>query len=96
MQFEFEVGDTEKHRVQFRRDRWSGNVTIKADDQCIVSTGGQAFSFQLVREYNFTLGEAEEHTVRIEHSWPLLVAGSHEHTYRVFVDGHTIQEHRGF
>jgi len=96
MRFELEVGDTEKHRVRFHRDPWLGNVTIETDDQTIVSTRGQNFSFQQVKEYKFILGEAEKHRVRIQHSRPRWFGGFRKQTYGVFVDGKKIQEYRGF
>ena len=94
MRFEFEVGDTEKHRVKFYRDFWFGNVTIETDDQTIVSTGNMIFGFPLLKEYKFILGEGEKHKVRIECLIPR-VFGLRKLTYRVFVDGKMIQEHRG-
>ena len=29
MRFEFEVGDTEKHRVKFHRDPWFGRMAVR-------------------------------------------------------------------
>lgn len=35
--FDFEVGDKEKHKVSFHYEKWTGGITVKVDNE-VVST----------------------------------------------------------
>jgi hypothetical protein len=95
MQFSFNVGVNEKHRVDFSFDQFMGNVEIKVDGQPTVKEL-RLFSLSLVKRYEFTVGVAEQHAVVIEKKRKLFLAGLRPQHYRIFVDGHLVQTYEGF
>ena len=65
MQFSFNVGVNEKHRVDFSFDQFMGNVDILVDGQSAIKDF-RMFSLSLTKRYEFTVGVAEQHAVVIE------------------------------
>jgi hypothetical protein len=55
---------------------------------------GQA-ALQMIRGWEFEVGEEETHAIRIEKERPLILAGMRPHTYRLYVDGQLANEYRG-
>jgi hypothetical protein len=94
MQFSFNVGVNEKHRVDFSFDQFMGNVEIKVDGQATVKEL-RLFSLSLIKRYEFTVGVAEQHAVVIEKKRKLFLAGLRPQNYRIFVDGHLVQTYEG-
>ncbi len=94
MQFSFEVGNEEKHTVEFYFNQFWGNLNIKVDGVKVIKDF-IFISFRLVRRYDFTVGEKEKHAVAIEKHRPLVAAGFRPSTYTVFVDGKTLNTYRG-
>ncbi|HEY7225248.1 MAG TPA: hypothetical protein VH561_16875 [Micromonosporaceae bacterium] len=91
MKLSFDVGEQERHRIDFSFDPFWGPVRIMVDGVTVVR-GFQFISFGLVRPYEFTVGSHEQHAVRIEVHRKLFFAGFRSRVYRVFVDGRLVHE----
>lgn len=100
MRFAFEIGDSEKARVEFYRNPWIGTMRITADGQEVALVDpthlSTHFNFQWVKRYTFVVGRAERREVTIEHERPALLGGLLPNTYRVFVDGRKVEEHHAY
>jgi len=100
MKFTLEVGEKEKHRIDYCRDPFFGTERLRADGQLVASRSvvslSNYVSFPLCRRYEFSVGELEKHTLVLEKERPLLLAGFRPHTYRVLVDGKLILERQGY
>jgi len=55
---------------------------------------GQA-TLQMIRGWEFEVGEQERHAIRIEKERPLILAAVRPHIYRLFIDGQLANEYRG-
>lgn len=65
MKFQIEVGEVEKHQVEFDHNHLMGCLLIKVDKQPVVRK--TRFINEPVREvYQFAVGEMEKSEVRIE------------------------------
>jgi len=96
--FHFDVGERERHRVDFSRDRVWGEVTIRVDGS-VLDTGLHIISPGVTRRdlhiesagitkrYELSVGQAERHTVVIEQARALLMPGLRKSSYRVLIDG---------
>ena len=94
MQFSFNVGVNEKHRVDFSFDQFIGNLEILIDgDQAVKDF--RMFSVSLTKRYEFTVGVQERHDVIIEKKRKLFLAGLRPQQYRIFVDGQLVQTYEG-
>ena len=120
MKFSFEVGDAEKHEIDFSWNQLIGTLHIKVDGQLMEKgiTGmwspvswsaspvassdekwnvlDSGFEVQLVDKWEFEVGDAEKHEIRIEKERARLVAGLRPQKYRIFVDGRLINEYEGY
>lgn len=100
MNFTLEVGEKEKHQIDYYRNWFWGTERLRADGQIVASRSvispSNYISFPLCRRYEFTVGEAEKHSVVFEKLRPLLLAGFRPHLYRVLVDGKQVFEKQGF
>ena len=90
MEFEFEVGQSDKHKIQFSRNRHTARINILVDNEEVASKNplnpATHISFKLTQRFEFKVGSRENHVIRIEHIRPLLVAGFRKHRYRIFID----------
>ncbi len=100
MEFEVEIGNKEKHTLQFSRNRYTGQVKILVDNKEVASKSplnpATHISFVLTHRFEFRVGSDEKHIIRIEHTRPLLVAGFRKHWYRIFIDDIFYKEHYGY
>jgi hypothetical protein len=100
VQFEFEVGQTEKHLVRFKRNWFTGALKIMVDNKKVASKSplnpATHFSLELQKSFEFQVGSSEVHAVRLEQIRPLVGAGLSAHTYRVFIDEVLQSEHQGY
>ncbi len=100
MKFSFYVGKTEKCRVEFSRNPFSGRVTVTVDGESTTLRSpwnpSTHFSPRLTRRYQFTVGDQEKYEVVIKEERPLLYAGLRRPKYRALVDGSLVAEHYGF
>jgi hypothetical protein len=74
MQFEFNVGTHEQHRVAFAFNQMVGDLKITVDGQPVVQDL-RMFSLRLVKRYEFSVGQPEPYKVAIEKERKLLLAG---------------------
>ncbi len=100
MKFTLEVGEKEKHQIDYYRNWFFGAERLRADGQLVASRSvvspSNYVSFPLCRRYEFTVGEVEKHTVVFEKQRPLLFAGLRPHIYRVLLDGKLVFERQGY
>jgi hypothetical protein len=65
MRFKIELGENEKHTVEYEFNQLFGRLTIKVD-QKPVRQSVRLFSEPVREDFTLTVGEHEKHTVRIE------------------------------
>lgn len=93
MQFWFDVGVREVHRVAFSFDKWSGVLVIAVDGVPAINQL-RMFSLQLTQRYQLTVGVQERHDVVIEKRRKLFLAGFRPQMYQVFIDGQPVQRYQ--
>jgi hypothetical protein len=92
--FAFDVGEAENHRVAFHWGQLFGRVRITVDfmkvleENNAVSLGSSA-----TRKFEFSVGDAEVHAVLIEKTRKRFLGGARKQTCRAFVDGELIGEY---
>lgn len=94
MQFSFIVGAGEKHQVDFSFDQFIGNLEIRVDGQPVIKDF-RMLSLSLTKQYEFTVGVQERHSVKIEKKRKLFLAGVRPQQYRIFIDGQLVQTYEG-
>ena len=92
LDFEFEVGEAERHRVHFHWNQFWGISEIDVDGRKVIRKV-RPFGFAITSRYRFTVGERERHEVLIEKKRPLLYAGFRPQVVRVFIDGQFVSEY---
>ncbi len=90
MDFSFAVGTRERHQVHFHFNQVWGNLRIDVDGRPVVKDF-RMFSVRTRVTYEFLVGSAERHEVRIEKTRKRLLGGARKQTYRIFVDGKPIR-----
>lgn len=100
MKFTLEIGDKEKHRIDYYRNWFFGTERLRVDGETVakrsVVSPSNYVSLPLSRRYEFSVGTSEPHAVVLEKERPLLLAGARPHKYRVFVDGKLVYAQEGF
>lgn len=100
MKFTLEIGEKEKHQIDYYRNWFWGTERLRADGKLVASRSvvspSNYVSFPLCRRYEFSVGEVEKHTVVFEKQRSLLFAGVRPQVFRVLVDGKLVFEKRGF
>jgi hypothetical protein len=94
LEFEFDVGVAERHRVRYSFNKTWGGVEIDVDGQPMTREVG-LFSLSTTRRWRLRVGQHEQHEVVIEKTRPLLYAGLRRQTCRVLVDGQPAGEYSG-
>ncbi|ROP32805.1 hypothetical protein [Couchioplanes caeruleus] len=87
----FEVGVAERHEVVFSFSKFWGGLSIRVDGVNIVRTV-RVSSIELVKRWEFVVGEQEQHHVRIEKHRQLLFAGFRPQPVYAYVDGQLVAE----
>jgi hypothetical protein len=122
MKFSFEVGQYEKHQIEFQWSKWLGVAKIWVDGTLVQKSrplayselaqladmrgiGGKAHfisqtvsgqaALQMIRGWEFEVGEQEKHAVRIEKERPVILAAIRPHSYRLLIDGQLASEYSG-
>lgn len=90
--FSFDIGRLERHRVHFRFDQFVGTLRISVDDEIVVKDF-RMFDSALTKRYEFVVGENEKHDVVIEKIRKRFNGGIRKQSYRVFDDGQFLEEH---
>ena len=92
--FGFDVGDQEKHRVEFHWGQFFGRVRITVDGVEVVQHNRpQMFRSSARRVFAFSVGEQETHDVRIEKISPRFLGGARKQKCQAFVDGELVGEY---
>ena len=86
LEFEFEVGESERHSVAFRFDQLWGPLKISVDGKPVIKKF-EMFTLKPTRHYEFSVGSNEPHEVRIEKSRKALVGGFQAQECVAYVDG---------
>jgi hypothetical protein len=94
MDFEFEVGQSERHTVRYVFDKVWGRATISVDGR-EVQRHRHLFSIRPIRRYRLTVGDREPHDVLIEKRREMVAAGIRTQHCRVLVDGQVVGEYQG-
>jgi hypothetical protein len=91
--FGFDVGEEERHRVEFHWGQMFGRVRITVDDVEVVEQN-QAVNLgsTKLRKFEFPVGTEEKHHVLIEKEARFL-GGARKQKCRAFVDGELIGEY---
>src|ERR1700722_17194207 len=86
LDFEFEVGESERHNVAFQFDQLWGPLKISVDGKPVFRKLGM-FSLRRTSGYEFSVGSSELHQVRIEKTRKALVGGFQAQECVAYVDG---------
>jgi hypothetical protein len=89
LDFEFEVGETERHNVAFQFDQLWGPLKISVDGKPVIKKLGM-FSLKQTSRYEFSVGSSEPHEVRIEKSRKALLGGFQAQECVAYVDGEEV------
>ena len=89
LDFDFEVGEAERHNVAFHFDQLWGPLRISVDGQPVVRKF-KMFNFKRVERYEFSVGSTEPHDVRIEKDRKAIVGGFRVQQCVTYVDGHEV------
>jgi hypothetical protein len=86
LDFEFEVGESERHNVVFQFDQMWGPLKISVDGKPVIRKLGM-FTLRRTSRYEFSVGSSEPHKVRIERTRKALVGGFQAQECIAYVDG---------
>jgi hypothetical protein len=89
--FGFDVGDSERHRVEVHWGQIWGDAEIRVDGHQALRSW-RMFELRRTRRYRIDVGRAEVHSVTVEKERPLALAGFRRQTFRAFVDGVLVGE----
>jgi hypothetical protein len=89
LDFEFEVGESERHNVAFKFDQLWGPLKISVDGKPVIKKLGM-FSLKRTGRYEFSVGSSEPHEVRIEKTRKALMGGFQAQECVAYVDGHEV------
>jgi hypothetical protein len=92
--FAFEVGDTETHRVAFHWGQLFGRVRITVDDiEVVQENKAVGLGSTPARTFELSVGDAEPHAVVIEKTRKRFLGGARKQMCRAFVDGELVAEY---
>ena len=92
--FAFDVGKVENHRVEFHWGQFFGRVRITVDDVEVVQHNRpQIFRSSARRVFAFTVGQDETHDVVIEKISHRFLGGARKQKCQAFVDGELVGEY---
>ncbi len=94
LKFNFQVGNKEKHDIEFFFNQFWGHVSIKVDGVDIYKTI-KVIALTLTFMYEFNVGTEEIHTIKIEQIRKLIFAGFREYLAKVYVNGELMHEYQG-
>ena len=90
LDFEFEVGESERHNVAFRFDQLWGPLKISVDGEAGHPEVRDVLVCGVPSGYEFSVGSNEPHQVRIEKTRKALVGGFQAQECVAYVDGQEI------
>jgi len=89
LQFEFEVGEVERHRVAFRFDPLLGPLDIAVDGRKVLAKL-DTLSLRRVERFGLCVGRRERHDVLIEKTRKPVIGGLLPQECRAYVDGRLV------
>jgi hypothetical protein len=89
LDFDFEVGEAERHNVAFTWDQLWGPMKISVDGKQVVRKRGW-FSLRRTKGYEFSVGSTEIHQVRIAKTAQSPMGGFQGQECVAYVDGQEI------
>jgi hypothetical protein len=92
--FAFDVGQEEAHRVAFHWGQLLGRVRITVDFVRVVEQN-QAVRLRskVTRKFEFTVGQSEVHDILIEKTRKRFLGGARKQSCRAYVDGALVGEY---
>lgn len=90
MRFSFEIGEVEKHSVEFDFNQLLGRTRIRVDGREI-QRNRRLFSEPLHQDYEFSVGEKDDFVVRIEKERGIIFSSK----YRVFINRRLLSVNKG-
>jgi len=94
LEFQFEVGEEERHEVNFRFNRTYGPVTISVDDEQVLRKVTH-FSLYKTQRYEVAVGEKERHDVLIEKTRKRWLGGFFPQECVAYVDHREVGRYSG-
>ena len=94
LEFQFEVGQGERHEVGFRFNRTWGPLRIKVDDETVVKKFDM-FRWTTTERYELTVGQSERHDVVIEKKRKRWMGGFSPHQCVAWVDDEEVGRYSG-
>jgi len=95
LEFNFVVGEVERHSIEFSYKQLLGRLIIKVDGRRLIRDWRDILPFSYTKEYPLAVGERERPYVVIRKTKQRLpYGGSRPQTVTVFIDGRQISEHR--
>jgi hypothetical protein len=92
--FGFDVGEEEKHRVEFHWGQMFGRVRITVDDEEVVQKNkAVSLGSTKLRTFEFDVGAKEKHHVLIEKEMRRILGGARKQACRAYVDGELVGEY---
>lgn len=85
MKMTFDVGNVERHRVNFEFNKFWGTMRLAVDEAPVIREIWM-FSLKRTRKLVLLLGAAEKHEVRIEKDRAVILAGARPQAVRAYVD----------
>ena len=89
--FRFEVGERERHTIEYHFNQSSGFGHISVDG-AVVKRTFEMFSVATTKRRTFTVGTAEVHEVVIERVRKRMMGGFRPQACHIYVDDHLIPE----
>ncbi len=90
MQFAVEIGEIEKHRLEYSFNQLTGNLVIKVNERP-VKQERRLFNEPQFETHIFVVGNQERYTVRIEKERKPLLG----HTNRLYVNNRLVKVFEG-
>ncbi len=94
LEFQFEVGEQERHEVGFRFNRSLGPLTISVDDVPVIKKF-KVFSASTTERYELSVGETERHEVVIEKTRQGFLGGFQPQHCVAYVDDKEVGRYQG-
>jgi hypothetical protein len=94
LEFQFGVGEDERHEVGFRFNRTWGPLMISVDDQPVVKKF-EMFRWSTTERFELTVGETERHDVVIEKKRKRWMSGFFPHQCIAYVDDEEVGRYSG-
>lgn len=89
--FGFDVGDSERHRVEVYWSQWLGDAEIRVDGRQALRNR-RLFGLRRTRRYQLEVGDTEIHSVTVEKQRRAVLGGFRNQSFLAAVDGQVVGE----